>query len=352
MKKLCITLMALMAAGLVFAAGGRESQGAAGSTASPGPSGRLVVYTTVYDAEYELIVGGFEKKYPNIRIEPVTAGAGELKTRIKAEAANPQGDVMFGGLLYSDAVNMPDSWEAYVSPNDRSMPENFRNGTGKMSFTTIQLVNFLINKAEAAKLGVTITSYEDLLNPRLKGKIINANPAASSSAWNQLTTILAVRGGYESSSAWDYLEKLVQNLGGVMTGSSSVVYKGVFDGEYVVGLTYEAPCITYLEEGYGDVVEIVFPSEGITAIPFASAIVRNAKNMDNAKLFIDWVTSEEAQKLWAGSTARQANTNLPTTNKVLTPVNQIKILPRDENYLAENEQKIKDRWNQLWAKYN
>jgi iron(III) transport system substrate-binding protein len=352
MKKIGIVFAAtLVVTSFVFAAGSRENQGSAGA-ASSGPSGRLVVYTTTYDAEYELIVGGFEKKYPNIRVEPITAGAGELKTRIKAEAANPQGDVMFGGLLYSDAVNMPDSWESYVSPNNASMPENFRNSTGKLSFMTLQIVNLLVNKEEAAKLGVTITSYDDLLNPKLKGKIINANPTSSSSAWNQLTTILAVKGGYDNGSAWDYIEKLVQNLGGVMTGSSSTVYKGVFNGEYVVGLTYEAPCITYIEEGYGNVVEIVYPSEGITAIPFASAIIRNAKNMDNAKLFIDWVTSDEAQKLWAGSTARQANTNLPTTNTVLVPVNKIKILPRDENYLAENEQKIKDRWNQLWAKYN
>jgi iron(III) transport system substrate-binding protein len=352
MKKICILFVTLFfVTGLIFAGGNKEANGSAGTTTNTG-TGKLVVYTTTYDAEYELIVGGFQKKYPNIKIEPVTAGAGELKTRIKAEAANPQGDVMFGGLLYSDYVNMPDAWEPYVSPTDATFPENFRNTTKALTFTTIQLVNLLVNKAEAAKLGVTINSYDDLLNPKLKGKIISANPAASSSAWNQLTTILTVKGGYESPAAWDYLDKLVQNLDGVMTGSSSAVYKGAFNGEYVVALTYEAPCVTYIEEGFGDVVDIVFPSEGITAIPFASAIIRNAKNMDNAKLFIDWVSSEEAQKLWAGSTARHANTNLPTTNTVLTPVNRIKIFPRDEKYLAENEEKIKERWSQLWAKYN
>ncbi len=345
MKKLSSFLIVLLCCGMVFAQGASEAK-------ANGPSGKLIIYTTTYDTEYYMITDAFTEKYPDITIEAVTAGAGELKTRIKAEAANPQADVMLGGLLYSDYVNMPDSWEPYASVNDSNMPEGFKNDTGCLTYQTIQLVNLLVNKKLASELGVEIKSYDDLLNPKLKGKIISANPAASSSAWNQLSTILAVKGGYESAAAWDYLDKLVQNLGGVMSSSSSACYKNVLNGEYVVGLTYEAPCVTYIEEGKGDVVEIVFPTEGVTAIPFASAIIRNAKNMDNAKLFMDFLTSDQAQALWAGSTARQANIDLPTTNPTLTPMNEVKVMPRDGKYLAEKQSEILDKWTKLWAKYN
>ncbi len=347
MRKILLVLVTLlMVVSLSFAQGAKDlNDNVAGS-------GKLVIYSTTYDEEFNMIVGAFEQKYPEIKIDTVTAGAGELKTRIVAEAQNPQADVMFGGLLYSDYVNMPDTWEPYVAKNNASFPDGFKNDTGSLTYITIQLVNLLVNKAEAKKLGVTINSYEDLLNPVLKGRIASADPAASSSAWNQLSTILAAKGGYESQEAWDYLDKLVANLNGVLTSSSSGVYKGVYNGEYVVGLTYEAPCVTYIEEGHGDIVEIVFPSEGVTAIPFASAIIKNAKNMDNAKLFIDWVASDDAQKLWAGSTARQGNTNLPTTNKTLIPVDKIKIVPRDSEYLANNQKKIIEKWSTLWAKHN
>ena len=207
-------------------------------------------------------------------------------------------------------------------------------------------------QAEAKKLGVTITGYKDLLNPVLKGKIISADPAASSSAWNQLSTMLSSMGGYESKEAWDYVEALVKNLNGVMSSGSSGAYKGVFNGEYVVGITYESPCLTYIEDGYGDLVEIVYPVEGSNAITFASAIVKNAKNMDNAKLFMDWIASDEGQGLWATSTVRPANTNIPITNSVLTPTNKIKLSPRDNDYLAKNQQNILNRWKDLWAKHN
>jgi len=347
MKKiLFLSLVFLMVAFAVFANGSKEKQSAEAGT------GKLVIYSTTYDEEFNMIVGGFEEKYPEIKIETVNGGAGELKTRVAAEAENPQADVMFGGLLSSDYIKMPDAWEPYVAKNNDAFPEGFKNDTGSLTPITIQLVNLLVNRAEAEKLGVTIKSYEDLLNPVLKGKIASADPTASSSAWNQLTTILAAKGGYESKEAWDYVDKLVANLNGILTSGSSGVYKGVYNGEYVVGLTYEAPCVTYIEEGHGDVVEIVFPTEGITAIPFASAIIRNAKNMENAKLFIDWVASDEAQKLWAGSTARQANTNMPTTNKTLVPVGDIKIVPRDAEYLAENQNSIIEKWSTIWAKNN
>ncbi|MHC1693623.1 MAG: extracellular solute-binding protein [Sphaerochaetaceae bacterium] len=347
MKKTLLILCAvLVITASVFAQGAKETETQAVGT------GKLVIYSTTYDEEFNMIVGTFEAKYPDIKIETVNGGAGELKTRIKAEAANPQADVMFGGLLYSDYIGMPNAWEPYVAKSDASFPEGFRNDTGCLTYTTIQIVNLLVNKAEAKRLGVEIKSYQDLLNPALKGKIASADPAASSSAWNQLTTILAAMGGYESEAAWDYVDKLVQNLNGVLTSSSSGAYKGVYNGEYVVGLTYEAPCVTYIAEGKGDIVEIVYPTEGVTAIPFASAIIKNAKNMDNAKLFMDFVASEEAQKLWAGSTARHANTNLPTTNTVLTPVGQIKIVPRDGGYLATNQSAVLERWSSIWAKHN
>ena len=348
MKKLLVTMV--ICSVVVF---GLFAQGAKSSapTAEAG-AGKLVIYTTNFDEEYNLIVGGFEKKYPNIKVEAVTGGAGELKTRIKAEAENPQADVMFGGLIYSDFVNMGESFETYVAANNGSFPAAMQNTTGKLTNGTIQVVNLFVNKAEAKKLGVTITGYKDLLNPVLKGKIISADPAASSSAWNQLSTMLSSMGGYESKQAWDYIEALVKNLNGVMSSGSSGAYKGVFNGEYVVGITYESPCLTYIEDGYGDLVEIVYPVEGSNAITFASAIVKNAKNMDNAKLFMDWIASDEGQGLWATSTVRPANTNVPITNTVLTPTNKIKLSPRDNDYLAKNQQNILNRWKDLWAKHN
>lgn len=316
---------------------------------APVGGGSLSVYSTIYDEEYNMLMDAFVEKY-GVTIELVQGGAGELKTRIEAEAANPQGDVMFGGLQYPDVIgDNADMWEDYVAVGDAELPEEYRNTTGNITYYTTQVVNLLVNKELAAELGVEIKGYEDLLQPELKGKIVSCDPSGSSSAWRQLSTMLVVMGEGDYEAGWTYVEELVKNLDGVMTSSSSAVYKGVFEGEYVVGLTYEAPCVTYLQDGFGDKVEIVYMEEGTTSSPFGSAIIKDAKNMDNAKLFMDFLVSDEGQAIYASSAARHIKLSLPTTNEFILPLTDIKVIPEDVDYLASNQTEILDRFAKLWA---
>lgn len=328
-----------------------KTEPAVEATVETEPSGTLVVYTTMGDTEYELFIGSFQEKYPNINIECVNGGAGELKTRISEEAGNPQGDVMLGGLVYADAVNSGDLFEEYVSPNDANMPAGSKNTTGKVSWITTQVVNLIINKEKLAEIGVEVTGYEDLLQPELKGKIVAADPTSTSSGWNNLAAMLTVMGGGDASSdaAWDYVTKLIANLDGKISSSSSKVYKSVYEGEYPVGITYEGPCVTYMDDGVGDNLEIVYMKEGTTSTPFGAAIIKDAKNMELAKLLIDWVTSDECQSILAASIQRGANMNIPTTNPSLLSADQITFVDTDPDYLANNQADIQAKWTELWS---
>ena len=166
----------------------------------------------------------------------------------------------------------------------------------------------------ASDLGVQIKGYKDLLNPKLKGKIVSANPSNSSSAWDQLATMLVVMGGLGSEESWNYVEKFAQQLDGKISGSSSAPYKSVLNGEYVVGVTYEAPCIDYMKAGMGDKVELIYMEEGTTASFHGNGIIKDCKNLENAKLFMDHLIDDDTQKhMEKYGTHRQANLNLPTT---------------------------------------
>ena len=75
------------------------------------------------------------------------------------------------------------------------------------------------------ELGLNIQSYEDLLDPALKGRIVLSDPNSSSAAWNNMCNIFAVY-GYDTQEAWDYLRALLEN-GLVISTSSSVCFKSV-----------------------------------------------------------------------------------------------------------------------------
>jgi iron(III) transport system substrate-binding protein len=183
------------------------------------------------------------------------------------------------------------------------------------------------------------------LKPELKDKIVSADPSASSSAFCQLTNMLLAMGGYESEDAWKYVENLFKNINGKVVSSSSAVYKGVYNGEYVVGLTYEDPCVTLLKNGATN-IKVIYPVEGTVFLPAQIGIVKNAKNLANAQAFVDFMLSEEAQVFLAENTTSRPIRTVEAGNDYMTPMSDIKLIFEDSDYVtshtAELKQKVQD----------
>jgi len=260
----------------------------------------LVVYTPNEQGMLDNLIPAFEAK-TGVTVQLITAGTGELYQRIRSEAGNPQGDVMFGGGAAQANANI-ELWGPYTSPEDANMVEAGKNKTG--AFTPYQAdgSNLLVNKDAAAAAGLTITSYADVLNPALKGKIAFGDPMNSSSAFAQLTNMLkAVGGDYESDKGWDYVRDLVVQLDGITIGSSSQIAKDVANGEYIVGLTYEPLSLNFVLSGAP--VEIVYPAEGAAFLPATIQLIKGGPNPEAGKAFIDFVISEEGQTIIAEKTA-------------------------------------------------
>jgi len=331
-----------------------ETEAAEAEAPAAEASGSLVLYSPANDEEYFLVVDAFQEKYPDINIEVVQGGSGELKTRLESEQENPQADVMFGGLTFADASSYGDLFEEYVSAGDADLPESYRNTTGKVTMKSINIQVLLQNNALAEEAGVTIEGLEDLLNPALKGKIAMVDPSSSATAYRWLTCLLYVMGNGdpESEEAWAYIEELVQNLDGKLASSSSVAYKSVYEGEYVVGLTSESNGTAYLSDGFGDEVSVIYPKEGTTAASYGVGVIKNCKNMENAKLFVDFIISDECQALYAESSIRPAKTQFKSTSEYLIDIDTIKLVEEDYGVIGDNQQAYLDKFNEIWAKYN
>jgi iron(III) transport system substrate-binding protein len=342
-KALSILLIALVAMAAIFAQAATEAK-------SDGPSGELILYTTVSQAHYDITMAKFNELYPNITVYYTYGGAGDCKARIQAEASNPQADAMFGGLQYADLDAYGQYFETYVSVNDAKMQEGYTNTSGKLTFHDIQIPCLVVNDALESELGLKITGWNSLLDPKLSGKVVMANPTSSSSAWNNLQCLLTDFGGWDSDAAWDYIAKLMSN-GLVVVSSSSVPGKSTIAGEYVVGLSYE-PAIVKLIDAGSEGVHMVFWEEGVTSVGFASAIIKGAKNLENAKLFMDFLQSDAGQQTYLDAAARPATTTkLEGGSPTMVDLDTINVKVADTEALAKNKQAICDKWNEYWAKY-
>ncbi|MBR3796947.1 MAG: extracellular solute-binding protein [Clostridia bacterium] len=308
------------------------------------------LYSTMTEADLDALITCFNEVYPDIEVIVTNGSAGELTTRIDGEAGNPQGDLVWGGMADSDGQAYADIFEAWVSEYDAQNMPGYTSPNGLYSMDHLSTVVFVVNEELEAELGLKIESYEDLLDPKLKGKIATADPNSSSSAWNNLSNIMAVY-GHNTDEAWAYIEKLMPNL--VILGSSSGVFKNTQAGEYVVGLTYEDGAVGLVRDGATN-IRLQYPTNGTSASAFGCALIKGGPNPENGKLFIDFICSAEGQTALAAyqqGTLRYTNAGyVVPENAWLKPSNEIVWANRDVPYLTEHKGEILDKWNALWAK--
>lgn len=351
-RKWLAVLMAVAMVGTLAACGssdsssGEESEEA--SDESSGLSGDLVIYTSAPEADNNAILNTFGEQNPDLNIEIIQGNQGEGIARIQAEADNPTIDVMYTGINDTDGDTYKDLFEQYDSPSNEDNPEEYQSN-GFYNYCIVSTCCICVNTDLADELGVEIKGYQDLTNPELKGKFIMSDPTESSSAWNNVCNLFTIYGN-DSDEAWDLMENLLAN-GMVITDSSSACFNNVQAGEYVAGITYEGGPIDLLSNG-AENIEIVYPEEGVSGSIFGSAIVKNAQNEENAKAFVDWMTSLDGQQtmLDNGSPQRRIATDIDFS-KGEVPELDSELLTRDTQWLIDNKEAMIEKWTELYTQY-
>ena len=300
--------------------------------------GSLVVYSP-HDADpLNAGVAMFQAAYPDIDVQVIAAGTGELCQRIVAESENPQGDVLWGGGA-DTLAGYVDYFDAYVCANDDVIGDAYKDADDMWIGESPLPMVFIYNKNLIAEEDVPKT-WDDLCNEALKGKIAYASPAKSGSAYTQLCTMLFSKDTIDEG--WELVFNFIKNLDGKVQDSSGNCHKLVASGEYAIGVTIEKSAVLYNDNpdiGY------VYPAKN-SAVPDGVALVKNCPNPDNAKLFIDFVTGLECQ------TAQNADWARRPVRSDLTPVGLVGLDTLDLGnydfaYAAKNKAEIVEKWNDL-----
>ena len=302
------------------------------------PSGNLVVYSPHQADPLSAGVEMFSQAYPDIDVQVIAAGTGELCQRIVAESANPQGDVLWGGGADTLAAYV-DYFAPYVCANDDVIADSFKDANDMWIGESPLPMVFIYNKTMIAEEDVPHT-WDDLCNEKLKGNIAFTAPSKSGSAYTQLCTMLFSKPTLDEG--WDLVFNFIKNLDGKVQDSSGNCHRLVAAGEYAVGVTLEKSAVLYADNpdiGY------VYPAAN-SAVPDGVALIKNCPNEENAKLFIDFVTSLECQKAQNADWARR-----PVRSDVepvgLSPLSELDLGNYDFAYAAQNKAEIIEKWNDL-----
>ena len=274
---------------------------AALALAAPLPAaaqGELVVYCTVQEEWCRPMVAAFEKA-TGIKVSMTRKSSGEFYAQLKAEAANPRGDVWWGGtgdphlqaaeegltLEYkSPKMNELQDWAVRQWEQSKGRTVGVYAGALGYSYNTEQMKK---NRVPEPKC------WSDLTKPVYKDEIQVANPNSSGTSYTMLATLVQLMG---EDKAFEYMKALHKNVN-QYTKTGAAPARAAAVGETLIGITFQHDAV--VQAIGGAPVAIVSPCEGTGYEIGSMSLIKGAKNLENAKKWYDWALGVEAQSIGA-----------------------------------------------------
>lgn len=297
-------------------------------------SGTVVVYTPNPAQVVDAVTESLRQLEPGIALSTITGGSGQLLRRIEAEAASPQADVFWSSSENTIGA-FRQLFEPYRSKELSAVPEALHQKEDLWSATITHVVVAMVNSSLLGDIPAP-KRWEDFLDPKWKGKVALADPNNSSTAY----TILW---GIEQLLGKDVLAKLARNV--VVNSSASSILRGVAQGEFVAGLTFEANAYAYVAGGQEEIA-LVYPEEGTFISPEYMALVKGAPNADLGRRTIDALLSKETQIALLEETFRRpSRSDIVVSDHIDLPgLETIKIFATDEAEAAAGRDAFLARW--------
>jgi len=295
----------------------------------PEATKELVVYCTVQEEWCRPMVAAFEKE-TGVKVLMTRKSAGEFYAQIKAEAANPKGDVWWGGTgdphLQAAEEGLT---EAYKSPKLADLQEWAVKQAEASKYRTVGIyagaLGYSYNADQLkAKNIAEPKCWADLTKPEFKGEIQVANPNSSGTSYTMLATFVQLMG---EDKAFEFLKELHKNIN-QYTKSGAAPARAAATGESLVGITFLHDAVMQVVNGAP--VKIVAPCEGTGYEIGSMSIIKGAKNMVNAKRWYDWALTPEAQAIGAAAKAYQVPSNKSAPTPPQAPkLTDIKLIDYD-----------------------
>jgi iron(III) transport system substrate-binding protein len=288
--------------------------GAVCALGSPSPAaaeGTLTVYCSVQEEWCREMVTAFERD-TGIKVAMTRKSAGETYAQLKAESANPRGDIWWGGTgdPHQQAAEEGLTLE-YKSPMLSQLQDWAVRYAEASKFRTVGIYSGALGFGYNTDLmkkkgGAEPKCWADLLDPRFKDEVQVADPNSSGTSWTMLATIVQIMG---EDGGFDYLKKLHKNIN-QYTKSGAAPATAVSQGETTIGITFLHDMVTFAVQGAP--IKIVAPCEGTGYEIGAESIIKGAKNLEAAKKWYDWALTADAQALAAKAKSYQVPSNKAT----------------------------------------
>jgi iron(III) transport system substrate-binding protein len=322
--------------------------GAALSCAGGDKRTPLVVYSPHGKDLLQYYEQAFEKTHPSVDVQWVDMGSQDVLDRLRSERANPQADVWFGAPseTFTRAANegllepYRPSWAAQL-PDEAHDPKDLWYGT----YLTPEVIAYnseIVSAADVPK------DWDDVLDPKWKGKIIIRDPIPSGSMRAIFGAIIIreLKRTGSTAAGFDWLRRLDANTKEYVI-SPTMLYQKLGQREGVLSL-YDMPDIETLRKTTKYPIASQIPSSGTPLLVDGIAIVRGTRHAAAAKEFYEFVTTPQALQAAAQRFVRMpARSDISADSLpgwIREARAQIKPMALDRQLLADSL----DSWMKYW----
>jgi ABC-type Fe3+ transport system substrate-binding protein len=267
--------------------------------------GRVLLYTSlVVQQAAEPLKAAFEKRYPFVKLDFLRASSSQLLQRILAEnrSGGNRSDVVIAGA--GPAIAKTGYAQPFRSPMLAPYPPEHIGPDAvyaaiRFSYQGIGYSTRLVPEGQAPQ------TYEDLTDPRWRGKMVwSTSPDTGAPFF-----ITQVRQFMGEDKALAYLEKLGKQDIAVQSASLRAVLDQVIAGEYAIGISMALHHVA-ISHAKGAPVGGTMP-EPVMARAEDILLLKSAPHPHAAMLLIDYVLSEEGQRMFAAAQYFPAHPGVP-----------------------------------------
>jgi len=307
-------LGALLAAALAASAA-RAAEVDPALAAAAQKEGQVVWYSTlIVNQIVRPLVDAFEKKYPGISVHYARATNSDTALKIinESRARRLQADVFDGTnsiypLLEAKLV------AAYPPKEAASYPAEIKDPAGYWTAMNLFFLTAAYNTSLVKPEDVPKT-YEDLLDPKWKGKIAWTNDPTPQGPPGFINNILTIMG---QDKGMAYLRRFAAQQPVFIPASQRVVLDKVIAGEYPLAvMTFNHHSAISAAQGAPVAWIKMEPlSESVNLI----GILKDSPHPNAARLLEEFILSEEGQKVLADNDYVPANPAVPAKVPALKP---------------------------------
>ena len=277
--------------------------------------GQVVLYSSlIVNQATRPLSQAFMKKYPFIKMTFWRGDTEDIIARLSAEARanNIVADVIEGTGVGEIAVEAKLTLP-YFTPMAAAMPDRYRDPRGHWASTRISYFSIAYN-TRLVPAGQVPKSYDDLLDPRWRGKLAWRIGSTSGTPLF-LTNIRLARG----EDATDYFRRLAtQKIINFGSGSARTLVDRVIAGEFPIALNIFAhhPLISRAKGApvNSQLMDPVPSTAGTVLIP------RGVRHPNAALLLADFILSQEGQQILASAEYFPVRPDVPSNDMLASVI--------------------------------